>query len=113
GGFMITWLAQSSAGKRLTRSLTHGFGVSLMTGGAKAKLKGLGRGLDALLGADEPTAPPNETLAMLAIDTLQPGRFQPRLSYDQSALAGLADSIKAQGVMQPILARPLGDGRYE
>jgi ParB family transcriptional regulator, chromosome partitioning protein len=78
-----------------------------------AKLKGLGRGLDALLGADEPTAPSSETLAMLAIDRLQPGRFQPRLSYDQSALAGLADSIKAQGVMQPILARPLGDGHYE
>src|SRR5262245_39765072 len=84
-----------------------------MAGGAMAKLKGLGRGLDALLGTDEVSAPPSEALATLAIDTLQPGRFQPRLSYDQSALAGLAESIKAQGVMQPILARPLGNGRYE
>src|SRR5262245_58877971 len=79
-----------------------------------AKMKGLGRGLDALLGgADEVAAAPGETLATLAVDVLQPGRFQPRLRLDQAALAGLADSIKAQGVMQPILARPLGDGRYE
>lgn len=78
-----------------------------------AKLKGLGRGLDALLGNDEARASPGDALAMLAIDALQPGRFQPRLSLDQTALAELADSIKAQGVMQPILARPVGDGRYE
>jgi ParB family transcriptional regulator, chromosome partitioning protein len=78
-----------------------------------AKLKGLGRGLDALLGDGEARAAPGDALAMLAIDALQPGRFQPRLSLDQTALAELADSIKAQGVMQPILARPVGDGRYE
>src|SRR5262247_297894 len=84
-----------------------------MAGGTMAKLKGLGRGLDALLGTDEISAPPSETLAMLEIGTLQPGRFQPRHSHDQSALAELADSIKAQGLMQPILVRPLGDGRYE
>ena len=78
-----------------------------------AKLKGLGRGLDALLGDDEARAVPGDALAMLAIDALQPGRFQPRLSLDHTALAELADSIKAQGVMQPILARPVGDGRYE
>src|SRR5262245_65890869 len=79
-----------------------------------AKMKGLGRGLDALLGgADEVAAAPGETLATLAVDVLQPGRFQPRLRLDQAALAELADSIKAQGVMQPILARPLGNGRYE
>ena len=79
-----------------------------------AKLKGLGRGLDALLGGtDESTAAPAETLAMLAIDALAPGPFQPRLSLDQAALAELAESIKAQGVMQPILARPAGAGRYE
>src|SRR5687768_7569390 len=78
-----------------------------------AKLKGLGRGLDALLGADEVKAAPSDTLAALPVDALEPGRFQPRLHIDQAALAGLADSIKAQGVMQPILARPLGEGRYE
>jgi len=77
------------------------------------KLKGLGRGLDALLGADEEKTAPGDALASLPVDALQPGRFQPRLRIDQAALSGLADSIKAQGVMQPILARPLGDGRYE
>src|SRR5688572_33425904 len=78
-----------------------------------AKLKGLGRGLDALLGADEVKTAPSDTLAALPVDALEPGRFQPRLRIDQAALAGLAESIKAQGVMQPILARPLGEGRYE
>jgi ParB family chromosome partitioning protein len=77
-----------------------------------AKIKGLGRGLDALLGDDEP-ASGGETLASLAIDALQPGRFQPRARIGQEALAELAESIKSQGVMQPILARPIGAGRYE
>jgi ParB family chromosome partitioning protein len=78
-----------------------------------AKLKGLGRGLDALLGvADEP-AVNGEMLTLLEIDALQPGRYQPRTHMDPQALAELAESIKAQGLMQPILARPLGAGRYE
>ncbi|MBI2508653.1 MAG: ParB/RepB/Spo0J family partition protein, partial [Betaproteobacteria bacterium] len=78
-----------------------------------AKAKGLGRGLDALLGGDETAPAGGEALAMLAIDALEPGRYQPRLRLDPEALRELADSIKAQGVMQPILARPRGDGRYE
>jgi len=77
-----------------------------------AKIRGLGRGLDALLGDDEP-AVGGETLASLAIDALQPGRFQPRARIGEEALAELAESIKSQGVMQPILARPIGAGRYE
>jgi ParB family chromosome partitioning protein len=52
-------------------------------------------------------------LASLAIDALQPGRYQPRARIGQEGLAELAESIKAQGVMQPILARPIGAGRYE
>jgi ParB family chromosome partitioning protein len=80
---------------------------------AMTRIKGLGRGLDALLGADEPAAAGGEALASLAIDALQPGRFQPRARIGQEGLAELAASIKAQGVMQPILARPLGAGRYE
>jgi ParB family chromosome partitioning protein len=52
-------------------------------------------------------------LASLAIDALQPGRFQPRARIGQEGLAELAESIKSQGVMQPILARPIGAGRYE
>ncbi|MGH8635267.1 MAG: ParB/RepB/Spo0J family partition protein, partial [Burkholderiales bacterium] len=77
-----------------------------------ARIKGLGRGLDALLGVDEPAAG-GETLASVAIDALQPGRFQPRARIGQEGLAELAESIKAQGVMQPILVRPIGAGRYE
>ncbi len=77
------------------------------------RIKGLGRGLDALLGTDEPAAVGGDALASLAIDALQPGRFQPRARIGQEGLAELAESIKAQGVMQPILARPLGAGRYE
>jgi ParB family chromosome partitioning protein len=78
-----------------------------------ARIKGLGRGLDALLGDDEPAAGGGEMLASLAIDALQPGRYQPRARIGQEGLAELAESIKAQGVMQPILARPIGAGRYE
>lgn len=77
-----------------------------------AKVKGLGRGLDALLGATEDAAA-GEMLTTLAVDALQPGRYQPRTRMDPGALAELAESIKRQGVMQPILARPLEAGRYE
>jgi ParB family chromosome partitioning protein len=78
-----------------------------------AKMKGLGRGLDALLGAADEPATSGEMLTLLAIDALQPGRYQPRTRMDPQALAELAESIKAQGLMQPILTRPLGAGRYE
>jgi ParB family chromosome partitioning protein len=78
-----------------------------------ARMKGLGRGLDALLGAGNEPAGGGETLAALAVEALQPGRYQPRMRIDQETLAELAESIKVQGVMQPILARPAGGGRYE
>ena len=80
-----------------------------------AKIKGLGRGLDALLGTDEEpgSGSGGEALLSLPLDQLQPGRFQPRARIGQEGLAELAESIKAQGVMQPILARPIGAGRYE
>ena len=74
--------------------------------------KGLGRGLDSLLGEDVPAASAGGPSAM-ALDRLQPGKYQPRTRMDPTALAELADSIKAQGVMQPILVRPIGAGRYE
>ena len=76
------------------------------------KMRGLGRGLDALLGGDEQRVA-REELRNLTIDSLQPGKYQPRTRMDQEALADLADSIRAQGVMQPILARPLDGERYE
>lgn len=76
------------------------------------KVRGLGRGLDALLGSEsEPAA--GDTLATLAVDALQPGRFQPRTQMNQDALAELAESVRSQGVMQPILVRPLAEGRFE
>jgi len=75
--------------------------------------KGLGRGLDALLaGSDEP-APSKDALQAIAIDRLQTGKYQPRTRMDEASLAELADSIREQGVMQPILARPVDGGRYE
>ena len=74
----------------------------------------MGRGLDALLGGEDALAPAGtERQAELKIDLLQPGKYQPRTHMDQAALAKLADSIKAQGIMQPVLVRPVGNGRYE
>jgi ParB family transcriptional regulator, chromosome partitioning protein len=83
-----------------------------------AKMKGLGRGLDALLGQDDaPERRPDETggdgLRNIAIEAVQPGKYQPRSHMEQEALAELAESIKTQGVMQPILVRPIAGGRYE
>lgn len=78
-----------------------------------ANLKGLGRGLDALLSRNESSDIPEESLQNLEISALQPGKYQPRTNMDQTALAQLADSIKAQGVMQPILVRPIGAEQYE
>lgn len=79
-----------------------------------AKMKGLGRGLDALLGGDEQaTATSSDQRAELKIDLLQPGKYQPRTHMDEVTLKELAESIKAQGVLQPILVRPVSGGRYE
>ena len=77
------------------------------------KLKGLGRGLDALLDKDGEAGPVSERQAMLRIDQLHGGRFQPRTKMDSGSLEELAASIRTQGLMQPILVRPVGDGRYE
>jgi len=77
-----------------------------------AKLKGLGRGLDALLlGSDAETA--TDALKSLPIDRIRSGRYQPRTRMDDASLAELSESIKAQGVVQPILVRPVDGGRYE
>ena len=77
-----------------------------------AKLKGLGRGLDALLGGDDAGVAPGD-LRNLAVTQLQPGKYQPRTRMDAASLQALADSIKAQGMMQPILVREIGIERYE
>lgn len=76
---------------------------------ATKKLKGLGRGLDALLGGDGDAAPADAALpSALAITQLQAGKYQPRTRMDEGALSELAASIKAQGIMQPVLVRPAG-----
>lgn len=77
------------------------------------KHKGLGRGLDALLGGDQPAAPANDQQGTLKVTQLQPGKYQPRSHMGQEALAELADSIRVRGVIQPILVRPIGAGKYE
>ena len=79
------------------------------------KMKGLGRGLDALLaGSDRPQGDEQRNLP---VERLRPGKYQPRTHMDEASLAELAASIKAQGVMQPILVRAVdktpGAERYE
>ncbi|MBP9218651.1 MAG: ParB/RepB/Spo0J family partition protein [Sterolibacterium sp.] len=73
--------------------------------------KGLGRGLGALLDAE--TQPENMHQTTLLVTRLQPGKYQPRTRMDADSLNELAASIKAQGIMQPILVRPIGGDKYE
>jgi ParB family chromosome partitioning protein len=80
------------------------------------KPKGLGLGLEALLGpkvVDAPKPEANGAPRSLKLTQLQPGKYQPRTRMDEGSLYELAESIKAQGVMQPILVRPVGPNRYE
>jgi ParB family chromosome partitioning protein len=77
-----------------------------------AKLhKGLGRGLDALLSGGK--SEKDEVMRDLNVTLLKPGKYQPRSHMDEASLNDLASSIKAQGVMQPILVRQLADSSYE
>ncbi len=86
---------------------------------APARKRGLGRGLEALLGPKGAAAAPalevtaGDTLRHLPVDGLSPGKYQPRKTMDQGKLAELAESIKAQGVIQPIVVRDLGGRRFE
>ena len=85
-----------------------------------SKKRGLGRGLDALLSdaglaaaGDERVPDASDGLKNVPIDLIERGRFQPRTHFDAEALKSLSDSIRAQGVVQPIVVRPLSKGRYE
>jgi len=85
-----------------------------------AKKRGLGRGLDALLGGtssealqEEAVRAASDQLQHLSLDVIERGKYQPRRDMDPVALEELANSIKAQGVMQPVVVRPIGEGRYE
>ncbi|MCB1841686.1 MAG: ParB/RepB/Spo0J family partition protein, partial [Halioglobus sp.] len=87
--------------------------------------RGLGRGLDALLGASagaqaaedsssaEGSAARDAGVRSLPVEMLQRGRYQPRRDIEPESLQELADSIRAQGVMQPIVVRPISDSKYE
>ncbi|MFN7665835.1 MAG: ParB/RepB/Spo0J family partition protein [Inhella sp.] len=76
--------------------------------------KGLGLGLDALLGPKVVDAPaPAGAPSTLKVGQLQAGKYQPRTRMDEGSLYELAESIKSQGVMQPILVRPIGKDRFE
>lgn len=84
-----------------------------------AKKRGLGRGLDSLLGVKEeietsqrPEAA-QEGLIQLPVDQIQRGRYQPRRIFDKQALAELAESIKNQGLLQPIVVRSVASDKYE
>ncbi len=93
-----------------------------------SKKRSLGRGLDALLGASaaasqaaeasestvaEAASDPDKVLKELAVDLIQRGKYQPRKDIEPESLQELANSIKAQGVMQPIVVRPVSDRKYE
>ncbi len=84
------------------------------------KKRGLGRGLDALLSGPTVTSLEEQAvqadereLQHLPLDLIQRGKYQPRRDMDPQALEELSNSIKAQGVMQPIVVRPIGGGRFE
>jgi ParB family transcriptional regulator, chromosome partitioning protein len=74
------------------------------------KKKGLGRGLDALLGGAVPELKSGTSQQSLSVSTLQAGKYQPRQDMGEQALQELADSIRAQGIMQPLLVRPVKGG---
>ena len=77
------------------------------------KQKGLGRGLDALLANDIEDAQSTDLQQTLNVSQLQPGKYQPRSYMDDAALQTLADSIKTQGIMQPILVREVSPDKFE
>jgi len=83
-----------------------------------SKRRGLGRGLDALLGAAEPEkkaeGASDKGLLVLKVEQLEPNRFQPRTDFDETGLEELAESIRVQGIVQPIVVTPKEgrEGRY-
>jgi len=81
----------------------------LSTPAPDPRRRGLGRGLEVLLGG----APPEAELARLPLGQIRPNPRQPRKRVDAEALGGLAESVRAQGVVQPIVVRPVGAGAYE
>ena len=79
------------------------------------KKRGLGRGLEALLGpsARSQSGGAESSLRELPVDLIQRGRYQPRTHMNEEALQELANSIRAQGIVQPVVVRAVSGGRYE
>ena len=108
------------AGELVRRQRAKGRAATAEGTRMAAKKRGLGRGLDALLGGSSPAKLQEEAvqadrreLQQIPLDLMQRGKYQPRRDMDPQALEELAQSIKAQGVMQPIVVRPIANGRYE
>ena len=78
-----------------------------MSSGANAPRRGLGRGFEVLIGAGEPE------LAHIPVDQIHPNPSQPRRAFDDEAVSGLAESIRNQGLIQPVVVRPRVQGGYE
>lgn len=78
-----------------------------------AKKRGLGRGLDTLLPKKETVAPQQVGLEEVPIEFIQPGKYQPRTYFAEESIAELSDSIKAQGIIQPVVLRSIAEDRYE
>lgn len=77
------------------------------------KRGGLGRNLSVLLTSTVVDNTPNQTTVLLKAGCLQAGRYQPRMSFDDESLIELSNSIRQQGLLQPLLVRAIADGRYE
>ncbi|MDA1331539.1 MAG: ParB/RepB/Spo0J family partition protein [Proteobacteria bacterium] len=77
------------------------------------KARGLGKGLDALFTSAQPVANAPETILTLPIKALRPGKFQPRTRMDEEAITELSESIRSQGVIQPLIVRLLVSGEHE
>ena len=87
------------------------------------KKRGLGRGLEALLGDinksvntnDKSTTnnPVEGELVKLSLEVIRPGKYQPRKSFSEESIQELADSLRAQGIIQPIIVRSIGGDQYE
>ena len=77
------------------------------------KMRGLGRGLEALLGEDASSTAAYSELQTVQVQNLQSGKYQPRTRMDAESLNALAESIKTQGIMQPILVRVIGENKME
>ena len=77
------------------------------------KMKGLGRGLDALLGSTEEVNQSATQDQSLPVKSLSPGKYQPRLAVNDDSITELAESIRAQGIIQPLIVRRVGGNSYE